>query len=386
MVDSTVSIAHCPSYEPNSVATALRQALEDIPEAQALLSPGARVLLKPNLLSSSSGPERAVNTHPAVIRAVAFYCRQKGCEVAIGDSCGSLSSGSTRRALEAGRVPEIAEEVGAEVLDFDRQERVSIAPENAGILPTVTVARPVRDADVLIGLPKMKTHGLTGLTGAVKNQFGCVPGRLKKDIHLQAPDPDTMARALVDVYSIARPHLVIMDGIQAMEGQGPVAGQVREAGILLASDDAVAADSVFAHLVGCRPGEVATTDYAGNRGLGVADLGRIHCRGVAPEEVRMADFAVPTGWLHRTLFRIVPDRIVRWVFRQAGATRPAIMDDECILCGRCVANCPAGALREEDGHIEVDPDRCIGCYCCTEVCEQRAIRMMQSFLGRLLAQ
>lgn len=383
MSDPTVSIVRCTSYEPEPTEAAVREALEAVPETNSLLQPGARVLLKPNLLSARDRPESAVNTHPAVIRALALYCRQKGCEVAIGDSCGSLSSGSTKRALKVAQVPQIAEEVGAEVLDFDRQERIEVEVAHGEVLHTVTLAQPVVEADVLIGLPKMKTHGLTTLTGAVKNQFGCMPGRLKKDTHLEAPNPDTMSRALVDVYSAARPDLVVMDGIQAMEGHGPVAGQVRDVGLLLAADDAVAMDAVFAHLVGRKPEDVATTLYAAERGLGIAALASIQTVGVPLGDARMADFDVPGGLIQSHLLKIIPDSVVRWMFNQWGATRPAIMDDECILCGQCVANCPAGALKEKDGHIEVNPERCIGCYCCTEVCDQRAITMKRSLLGRL---
>ena len=208
-----VSLVRCRNYDGKLVQDAVARALEDVPGANDLLRSGARVLLKPNLISSSDPPERAVNTHPEFVRAVAGYCARRGCSVLIGDSCGSMTPGSTRRALEVTGLDRVAADTGAEMVNFDLAPAVTVAIPSGRVLRRIRLCRVVQEVDVIITLPKFKTHGLTLLTGAVKNQFGCVPGRAKKDTHLAAPKPATMAQALVDIFSVARPHLAVMDAI-----------------------------------------------------------------------------------------------------------------------------------------------------------------------------
>jgi len=254
---SLVSIVRCESYDLAVVREAVRACLRALPEVKALLRTGRRVLLKPNLLSASAVVERAVNTHPAVIRAAAEVCRRDyGCDVAIGDSCGSLAPGSTQRALESTGVPEICDALGATPLDFDRCASTTLDVRQGQVLKRLTVARPALEADVLFSLPKFKTHNLTLLTGGVKNMMGAVPGKGKKDMHVIAPKPALFARALVDLYGVVRPHLSLMDAVVGMEGNGPNAGTPRRVGLLMAATDAVALDAVAAAIMGCGQGEV----------------------------------------------------------------------------------------------------------------------------------
>lgn len=370
---SPVSIVRCTSYELELVCEAVREAVDMVAGSTDMLREGSTVLLKPNLLSAWDPPERAVNTHPTIVHAVAEYCISRGCKVKIGDSCGSLTPGSTRRAMEVTRLPQVAEETGAELVNLDQAARVRVSVDGGAVLNEVLVSQEYFTADFVVSLPKLKTHGLTMMTGAVKNQFGLVPGRLKKQIHLAAPKPTDMARALVDVFSVVRPDLAIMDGIVGMEGNGPAAGDAKSMGFILAADDAVALDAVAARIMGFSPLEIPTTAEAADRDLGAGQLDDIQLHGLELAQASARDFRPPSRKAMSAAVRLLPTGLFRWAFEQFGKGWPSIDENRCTLCGECVANCPAGALERKDGRILVRRDHCIACYCCTEVCRQRAV-------------
>ncbi len=381
----TVALVRCETYEREKVRKAVAGAIEMVPGSGDLISKGKRVLLKPNLLSSNDPPERAVNTHPEFIRAVALCCVDRGCTVLMGDSCGSLAPGSTAQAIAMTGLNEIAAETGVEIVNFDKVPSIEVEVPGGEMLQRIALAGVVREVDVIITLPKLKTHGLTLFTGALKNQFGLMPGRTKKDTHVAAPKPAAMARALVDVYSVTRPHFAIMDGVVGMEGNGPAAGDPRKVGLVLASADAVALDAVAAEIMGYAPGEVLTTQFAHERGLGVGNLTQIDVAGVPLAEAKVEGFRTPPQRVRSLLFAIVPGAVVRWLFDQVGSMHPVIMDDRCVRCGLCIVNCPVAAMRREGGRIVCDTAKCISCYCCTEVCEKRAIEMKRPWAGRMIA-
>ncbi|MFO7956551.1 MAG: DUF362 domain-containing protein [Candidatus Brocadiia bacterium] len=379
-----VHAARCLTYEPDHLRSAVCECLQALGLADKLLRPGHTVLLKPNLLSPWDPPEKAVNTHPEFVAAVAGLCAERGCRVLIGDSCGSLGAGSTRRAMEVTGLLEVAERTGAELVDFDRAPALTVeCPDPMVLKEPFHVTSAYAGADVVVTLPKLKTHGLTLLTGAVKNQFGMIPGRGKKDVHLRAPKPDTMAQALVDVYSTVKPHLAIMDAVMGMEGAGPAAGSPRRVGLVLASDDGVALDAVEAAVMGIEEGRVLTTQYAHRRAVGCGRLADVGVSGLPVSEAAVEGFKKPAYRTQNALMRIVPEFAVRWLFSQFGSTFPQVEHGACILCGECVRNCPASALSRLNGRIEVARQRCIGCYCCTEVCRERAIQMRRPLLGRV---
>jgi len=381
---SSVSLVRCADYDPARVRRAIAEALSLLTGLPDLAGGGKRVLLKPNLLSSNDPPERAVNTHPEFVRAVAEFFIARGWRVLIGDSCGSLSPGSTRQAIRTTGLDRVAQETGAEIVDFDRAPSIEAPIADGRVLRTVKVPRVLREVDLLVTLPKLKTHGLTLYTGAVKNQLGLVPGNGKKNIHLLAPKPERMAEALLDIHSLARPRLALMDAIVAMEGNGPAAGQPRAVGLVIASADAVSLDAVAAEIIGYNRGEVDTTRLGHERGLGVGRIEEISVVGVPLSEASVPDFRKPPRKVRSRLFKLVPSFLLRWMIDSVGARYAEVMDDRCVLCGECVANCPAKAVRKVGGRMRADRSLCISCYCCSEVCEQRAITMRRPLAGRTL--
>jgi len=384
MAKAAVSVTRCGDYERARVEEAVRQALGLLPLADGLPGAGKRVLLKPNLLSSNDPPERAVNTHPEFVRAATIFFLERGCEVLIGDSCGSLAPGSHERAVKATGLDAITREFGIEIMNFDKPPFVELDVPDGKLLPRVRAPAIVKETDCFVTLPKFKTHGLTLLTGALKNQYGLLPGRWKKDTHLAAPKPALLAQAVVDINSVAGPDLALMDAIVGMEGNGPSAGKVRRVGLVLASKDPVALDAAAGALMGYKPDDIDTTRFAQERGLGVGDLGEIEIRGVPLAEATMEDFRKPPLYVAGALMGLIPTPLLRWFINAVAAAHAVVDEERCVLCGECVTNCPAGAMSIVGKRVEVDRRRCICCYCCAEVCQHQAIRMQRPWAGRVM--
>lgn len=215
---SEVAVVRCESYSQTEVNAAVNKGLELIGGLQNFVKPGEKILLKPNLLTAEY-PEKCVTTHPAVFKAVAEALQNAGAQLRYGDSPGF---GSPEGAARKSGIAAAATELGIPMADFHQgQEAVCAdALQNKKFI----IAKGVLESDGLISLPKLKTHGLTRMTGCIKNQFGCIPGWLKGEYHVKLPDVNSFAQMLVDLNILLKPRLYIMDGIIAMEGNGPRGG------------------------------------------------------------------------------------------------------------------------------------------------------------------
>ena len=373
---SKVAIVRCANYEPERVLEAARRAFELIGGFGRFVRPGQRVLIKPNLLAAAE-PARAVTTHPAVVRVLAMLVREAGAEAWVGDSPGGVEWNVTARALEVSGIGPAARDAGAEVRDFDAGDAQVVECPDGVVLKRFALARAVVDADVVISLAKLKTHGQALYTGAVKNLLGCVPGGGKIRVHQVAPQSRQLAAALLDIYSVVRPRLALIDGVVAMEGNGPAQGDPRHLGLLVASEDSVAADAVASHIIGYPARSIHMLRQATERGLGVGDLDGIEVVGEPLEEVVCPDFVRSSN----LLVELVPRWLARLVSR-AVAVDPAIDQGKCRRCGLCQRSCPAKAI-QGDGPFAIDYAACIRCFCCHELCPHEAVVLRRSFLSRV---
>jgi uncharacterized protein (DUF362 family)/Pyruvate/2-oxoacid:ferredoxin oxidoreductase delta subunit len=373
-----VSAAHCASYDIGEVGAALQRVLDPLGGMAAFVSPGQRVFLKVNLLSKAD-PERAVTTHAEVVRAVIRAAREAGAaEVLVGDSpAGRNTAGSARGVFEASGIARMCADEGVETVLLD--EDITRVPAVDGKLYTsFNLGRRAVEADVLICMPKLKTHGFMLFTGGVKNLFGCIPGLEKAQFHLKVPDRDDFAEMLVDLYLACRPALTIMDGIVAMEGDGPAGGAPRHIGALLASTNAPALDVVASAIAGFRPGDVYTNRAAARRGLTPLDPDAIDGVGTDWHTFVASDFAHPASDLSNRL----PAGLARWV-RKRVVSLPYLRDSNgCTTCRTCERNCPVEAIAMAGGRPAFDYDTCIRCYCCQETCPQQVIGLRRPWAVR----
>ena len=356
--------------------------LEPLGSMRAYVSPGQSVFVKVNLLLKAT-PDRAVTTHPELVRAVIRAVKSCGADaVAVGDSlAGRTTPSSARAVFEASGIGDVCRDEGARIVVLD--EDVTRVPAPAGRLySSFNVGRQAVEADVLIDLPKMKTHGFMMFTGAVKNLFGCIPGLEKAQFHLKVPDRPDFADMLIDLMLARAPDLSIMDAVVAMEGAGPSGGTPRQVGALLASADPIALDVVAAAVAGFDPMEVYTNSAAARRGLGPESADDVEVAGVPWREVRVADFRHPASDVSRAL----PPAVARWV-RKRTASRPFLeRPADCTVCETCAANCPVDTITMTDRGPDFDLDRCIRCYCCQELCPQQAIGLRTPWLVRTFLQ
>lgn len=379
-VESVVSVVRCADYSTDQVKSSVEQAL-DLAGLRQSFKRDLKVLLKPNLLSARS-PEDAVTTHPAVIRAVGELAQVAGCEVIIGDSppFAGENPGRYAKLCEATGVKAVSAEIKAQIVRFE-ESVAAVTNPNGRFYRTFEIAQAVLDADLVVNIPKLKTHGLTLLTGAVKNLFGCVPGVRKGLFHVQAAeDREIFAQMLVDFLGAIKPGVHVMDAVVGMEGEGPNAGQPKRIGLVLASSDPVALDAVASALIGIDPFSIATTRLAHEQGLGCGDVSRIEVRGEAIGDVVVRDFRQSSG---RNDWTRIPSPIRKLLRRQLVA-RPQVVRSKCVGCGDCVRACPVHAI-SPGRPVSIDLEACIRCYCCHEVCNLSAINLRHGLVKMFLS-
>jgi uncharacterized protein (DUF362 family)/Pyruvate/2-oxoacid:ferredoxin oxidoreductase delta subunit len=367
-----VSIVRAGSYVPADIEQAINSSVELIGGLERFVKPGMRVLLKPNLLSAK-GPDRAVTTHPEFVAAVARLVRSLGGRVVIGDSPAGAKTG-IQRVWDNTGLSEVARRDGLNLVSFESSGTAPVAVETR----TYYIARPVLEADLIINLPKLKTHVLTLMTGAVKNMFGVIPGFRKGLYHKEAPNPRHFARIVVDIYSAVQPHLTIMDAVWGMEGDGPASGSAREVNLVLASEDGVALDTVMANIISLDPRKVHTIKYASEAGLGIGWLEGIIVAGESIDAVRISDFKLTSNLTLELLPKFLMDMVGPMIWM-----RPQIDPSVCIECGICVKSCPVHALSQTDsvGTPVLNQKLCINCWCCHEICPVKAISIEKSWLA-----
>jgi len=370
-----VSLATCTDYDYSRVLTAVGAALQPLGGLGNFIHKGDRVLLKPNLLYGKD-PERAVTTHPAVVRAVAELVHAEGGIPFIGDSPGV---GGFQRAAGAAGLTAVARELDCGLSSFD--DAVAVDPGPGSTFRRFDVAREALDADVIINLPKIKTHGMMLLTLAVKNMFGCVPGIRKAQWHLKAGlNHHYFATMLVELCQLMAPTLTIVDGIVAMEGNGPGSGDPRPVGIIVAGTDVHAVDTTVCRILGIAPAIVPTLQVAHQRGLSGTAWDDIDIAGPPLKKVVVREFRLPErGDLQWRL-----PRLVKKPLRKAIVPKPVVDHARCVGCGTCGEVCPPAAIVCRADGVRIDYDRCIRCFCCQEMCPEGAISLKEPLLGRIV--
>ncbi len=377
-IRSKVALVRCESYDRPRVREAVERGLGLLGGPAAFFKPGENIVLKPNLLSAVE-PDLCVTTHPSVFEAVAVVLKEFGCSLTYGDS---PSGGTAAHAARVAGLAEAAERLSIALGDFDSGRKVThTSARTYGSFP---IANAILEAEGVVSLPKLKTHNFTRFTGAVKNQYGCIPGTTKAQFHARFLMPLDFASFLVDINTFVRPRLCVMDAVVAMEGNGPNTGDLKQLGLLMLSSDPVALDAVACRIIDLDPSYVLTCERGERAGLGTFRAENIEVLGDSVESFRDPSFKVvrkPPG-------AVAGEGLGR-IARSLLAPRPAISHRLCTRCGKCVEICPVEpkALSWPNGGTGTAPRHdyglCIRCYCCQEACPSRAIRARTPLPGRI---
>lgn len=364
MQRSKVSIVRCYDYNLRSLDKALGRVFELLKVVDGVLKPGLKVLIKPNLLSKKP-PEAGANTHPEFVRSVARVVKEFGAIPIIGDNPGGSSR--PKDVYESSGMARIAKEEGVGLVETGKPIFINGIP----------ISSYAKECDIIFSLPKLKTHSLMTLTGAIKNMFGICPGLFKSECHKANPRPGDFCKVLVDVYSIVRPTLTIIDGIIGMDQDGPANGRLRNFELIIAGFDGVSVDAVLSDIIGIKPFELWTTKEAHLRGLGNGDLEEIEVLGESLSDVRVKDFVLPRTsiltWLPGTAIKGIANFI---------NFRPVIDQRLCTKCNLCVETCPTKTITINKKVSRIETKGCINCLCCHEVCPYGAIYIKKNLLAK----
>jgi uncharacterized protein (DUF362 family)/NAD-dependent dihydropyrimidine dehydrogenase PreA subunit len=349
---------HPASYE--SCKASVDKAFELFP----LPITGKKVMIKPNVLRASAADEHIV-THPALLRAVVQKVETLSpSQIVVGDNPGLFNYGDNEKSFEQTGLMDAARPYYRNLGHTTRN--IAFNPD---FLPEVGVSQEILDADILISLPKFKTHGLTIMTGAIKNSYGILPGAQKARLHRIAGTPARFHDIIVDIFQLRIPDLFIMDAVMGMEGNGPASPDIRHIGLILASDNAVALDSVVARMMGLDPGALRFLQKAKALGLGDFDAQQIQIDGQLQV---LPDFKLPPMGGEA----IASNTIVQEFISSKIRVRPLADPDLCTACGTCIEQCPVSALSMGESVPVVDADTCITCFCCQEICPEKAITLV----------
>ena len=368
----------CPSYERGLVQDNVARAFELLGGPGALVREGESVFVKVNGLLPTA-PEKAVTTHPEVVRAVVEQIMTVTPRVTIGDSPGGVYNKTMlTRVYEKCGFAAVAEETGAR-LNFDFSVRQKKVPE-AKTMKSFTLCGAMIEADRLVSVSKFKTHLQTNITGAIKNVFGVVPGLTKFNYHSKYTADDDFADLMVDVVLAAEPSFHVIDAVEGMDGNGPRGGDIKKMGIIATGRDAFALDVLMMDLIGIPPGANKPLGAAIKRGLASGEVGELRVLGDGLEALSVEGFRLPVK--KDTIARL-PSFLTDMAASRL-SIRPCPDPAVCTGCRKCAEICPEGAISIVDGAARVDLSKCIRCYCCHELCEHDAIELKRPLLMRLV--
>ena len=369
-----VSIVRARNYDYAEICAAVEKGIELIGGLEKMVPPGSKVFVKINHLSPPSPAEKGIVTHPVFVQAVLDLLKKIGADITVGDD---IEAGSGD-GFQVSGFRQMCQKAGVRLINLREAGFVETAC-NGHLLEKVYLSTTALDADVIINLAKLKTHSLVVLTGGVKNMYGTIPIGLRRKYHGEYVKSEDFSLMLTDLFSAVRPQLTIMDGVVAMEGEGPAGGKLRRAGVILASEDTVALDAVATKIIGLNPMDIHTTRYCHERGLGVGDLDNIEVVGERVGNVIVRDFKPPAA-ASAAIVGMVPRFLSRFLLDQL-SIRPEVVEQNCTACAECENTCPVAAISVSGETAEINRGICIQCMCCHEVCRYDAIVPRRTITG-----
>lgn len=365
-----VSVFKQKEYNVLKIKEKLEKSLTLLGVRDNLIRPSDKVLIKPNMVVGKHYSNH-ICTHPAVVRAVCEIVEDYGGKIIIGDSPGF---GSFKTAFKKSRYSDFLNDF--ETVDF--KDKAILKNENGVVYKQFkNIAKEFIEADKIINIPKLKTHGMMLLTFAVKNMFGSIIGLEKAKMHMKAGrSHDTFAKYLVELYYAINPDLNVIDAIYGMEGNGPVSGTPKEVGFIGVSEDGIALDTVCCEIVGFPYTELPTYIAAKELKYSQIKLGDIEILGDSINDLKIDDFK----------FNVKPEVVCKRLFSFLSKflpNKPCVIHSKCVLCGVCKRICPAKVISIENKKIIINHKNCIRCFCCQEFCEYDAMIVKKPLLRKI---
>ena len=365
MENYDVAVVRCKTYNVEAVKPALEEALNAV-NGLDFVMPGMKIIIKPNLVSFKK-PDAAATTHPALLEALVEMLLARGADVTIGDSPGGPHSLPLLNRVYAATGMDRVEKLGAK-LNRNMNEKTVDFPEGK-VLKNFTYTEYLDEADAIIDFCKLKSHGMLGMSAAVKNLFGTIPGLKKPEVHYKFQNDAEFADMLVDLNEYFKPRLAICDAVVGMEGNGPTAGTPRQIGAIIASKSTYYADVVGAELIGMNIDGLPTLQAAYERGFAPASSKNLRVYGDI-RALTVDDFKAPPV---RGLSFMRKGNVLHFISKAALEHKPTLKKRLCVGCGECARMCPAKAIEMKNKKPHINREKCIRCFCCQEFCPRAAM-------------
>lgn len=365
MENYDVAVVRCKTYDVEAVKPALEEALNAV-NGLDFVMPGMKIIIKPNLVSFKK-PDAAATTHPALLEALVEMLLARGADVTIGDSPGGPHSLPLLNRVYAATGMDRLEKLGAK-LNRNMNEKTVDFPEGK-VLKNFTYTEYLDETDAIIDFCKLKSHGMLGMSAAVKNLFGTIPGLKKPEVHYKFQNDAEFADMLVDLNEYFKPRLAICDAVVGMEGNGPTAGMPRQIGAIIASKSTYYADVVGAELIGMNIYGLPTLQAAYERGFAPASSKNLRVYGDI-RALTVDDFKAPPV---RGLSFMRKGNVLHFISKAALEHKPTLKKRLCVGCGECARMCPAKAIKMKNKKPHINREKCIRCFCCQEFCPRAAM-------------
>ena len=374
---SKVTIVKCEDYSEESVKKAFDELIESIGGIE-WVKENMKIAIKTNLVTFLK-PEAAATTHPRVLCELVRRLVEKGADVVVGDSPGGLyNSVYVNKVYNVAGMKEI-EKVGGRLNQNFKE--LSKNFDDGKVLKEIPYTAYLDDADVIINFCKLKTHGMMGMSAAVKNMFGIIPGTIKPEFHFRYPKYEDFANMLIDLNECFKPKLYIVDAVIGMEGNGPTAGTPRQIGAMLASENPYDLDLMCAKIIGLEAKDVPTLEEAYKRGLSAKNYQEVECNKDINEFI-INDYKILPS--HGTLSFADTSKLWGKFVRKVLRSVPKVKKNECIGCGKCKEVCPMKTIDIKNKKAIINKKNCITCFCCQEFCPKGAIKVHRPMIAKIL--
>ena len=378
-----VVLLKCEEYQLELIKNKITEGLSFFGGLQNFIRKDDRVFIKLNCVGPFE-PEKAITTHPVFAKAIIQLVKEITPNITIGDNPATKDLMYT---LKKNGLYDVIQEENLEIING--KEFTTITNSNCHIYSDFQVSKAMVDVDVMINLPKLKTHSLAYMTGAQKNLFGFIFGLNKAGWHVKASNPLEFGEAINDLYGAIldtyknKKILNIMDGIVGLEGEGPSSGGLpKQASAILISPDGISLDRIAVEIVHLDVNKLFINNIGGQRGYGENNLDKITILGNSLVDFQDVHFLPPKDSLGNLGLKMLRVKMIRNLLLE----HPVVKHGECIKCGECAKICPPKAMTIKPGEFpRLDKSHCVRCWCCSEVCPQNAIKKSKRpIAGRII--